>query len=58
MTTTRLDDIVRRQRSRTTRDLVAGITLAVLVMLGLGAVLSSARGASFAPAPAAAPLTR
>lgn len=53
MNTHRLDLIVRRQRSRTTRDVAFALGLALLVTLGLGALASSARGASFASPPAA-----
>lgn len=51
MDTSRLDQIVRRQRTRGTRDLAFAVALAVLATLGLGALAASARGASFEPAP-------
>ncbi|MBK9031497.1 MAG: hypothetical protein IPL61_09205 [Myxococcales bacterium] len=51
MNTQRLDQIVRRQRSRGTRDVVLAVGVTLLVTLGLGALAASARGAGFAPAP-------
>lgn len=49
MDTQRLDQIVRRQRTRTHRDLAFSVALAVLATLGLGALAQSARGATLAP---------
>jgi|JI10StandDraft_1071094.scaffolds.fasta_scaffold02552_19 hypothetical protein len=49
MDTQRLDQIVRRQRTRTHRDLVFSVALAILATLGLGALAQSARGATLAP---------
>jgi hypothetical protein len=53
MNTQRLDQIVRRQRSRTTRDVAFALGLALIVSLGLGMLASSARGAALTTPPAA-----
>lgn len=53
MNTQRLDQIVRRQRNRSTRDLVFAVGIGLLLTLGLSALAASARGASFAPTPTA-----
>ncbi len=55
MDTQRLDQIVRRQRTRTHRDVVFAVALALLATLGLGALAQSAHGATTAPIGITAP---